>query len=103
MIWNNKEMFPHYFLLTIPLTIWALSDNKCYHYFHYGWIKFLHVTTGFVGPLLSSNAKYVAEFLSDTNIPVVTPSATLAELRNKLSYNTLLMTAASDDKQSKVI
>ena len=60
------------------------------------------VLSGFLGPAYSSNAKYVGQFLNNTNIPLITPSATLAELSNKTLYNSLLRTATSDDKQSKV-
>jgi len=45
---------------------------------------------------------HVAHFLNDTRVPLITPSATLAELNDKSIYHTLFRTSTTDDLQCRV-
>lgn len=57
---------------------------------------------GFVGPSYSETAKDVAAFLNDVKVPIISPSATLPDLDNRIEYGSFLRAAISDEYQAKV-
>ncbi|XP_067943479.1 uncharacterized protein [Watersipora subatra] len=100
-ICRNRSFATRKAALSIPESVWT-EQRVCLHETQ-NMTEQGSLLLGFIGPAYSSNAKYAAEFLNNTNIPLITPSATLAELSDKQKYNSLFRTAISDEKQSKAI
>ncbi|XP_067948068.1 uncharacterized protein [Watersipora subatra] len=97
----NRSLATRTAALSIPKTLWT-EQNVCFHPRPVEEQQ-NSLLLGFVGPTYSSNAKYVAEFLNNTNIPVISPAATLAKLKDPYLHNSFLRTVPSDSKQSKAM